>query len=318
MAIDTIGTNAIANDAVTAAKIPAGAVDADITAIPDGSVTNAKVASGISASKLTGPLPAISGANLTGISPPTYVGEMLITGGGGSGGSGLAGSYYGGAGGAGSCLHLMDMIFTTGEAVTVSAIGAGGTTNFSNSNQVGQAGGSTTVSVGNSGKTYTLAGGGRGAASGVGATAPGGGGSLNATSGGAAASAFSDPSINRIVGPFAGSNYVTGGMSGGGGGAIGAGDGSGNGGAGYTSTISGSSVQYSQGGHKPSVAANTGYGSGGNGGRSTNLGSNGVQGVVIIRIPTASYSGTTSGSPTVTTSGNFTIITFTSTGSYTA
>lgn len=43
MAIDTIGTNAIANDAVTAAKIPAGAVDADITAIPDGSVTTAKL-----------------------------------------------------------------------------------------------------------------------------------------------------------------------------------------------------------------------------------------------------------------------------------
>jgi len=43
MAIDTIGTNAIANDAVTAAKIPAGAVDADITAIPDGSVTTAKI-----------------------------------------------------------------------------------------------------------------------------------------------------------------------------------------------------------------------------------------------------------------------------------
>jgi hypothetical protein len=44
MAIDTIGTNAITNDAVTAAKIPAGAVDADITAIPDGSVTAAKIA----------------------------------------------------------------------------------------------------------------------------------------------------------------------------------------------------------------------------------------------------------------------------------
>jgi len=44
MAIDTIGTNAIANDAVTAAKIPAGAVDADITAIPDGSVSTAKLA----------------------------------------------------------------------------------------------------------------------------------------------------------------------------------------------------------------------------------------------------------------------------------
>lgn len=44
MAIDTIGTNAIANDAVNAAKIAAGAVDADITAIPDGSVTTAKLA----------------------------------------------------------------------------------------------------------------------------------------------------------------------------------------------------------------------------------------------------------------------------------
>ena len=44
MAIDTIGTNAIANDAVNAAKIAAGAVDADITAIPDGSVSTAKIA----------------------------------------------------------------------------------------------------------------------------------------------------------------------------------------------------------------------------------------------------------------------------------
>ena len=44
MAIDTIGTNAITNDAVNAAKIAAGAVDADITAIPDGSVTTAKIA----------------------------------------------------------------------------------------------------------------------------------------------------------------------------------------------------------------------------------------------------------------------------------
>ena len=44
MAIDTIGTNAITNDAINAAKIAAGAVDADITAIPDGSVTAAKIA----------------------------------------------------------------------------------------------------------------------------------------------------------------------------------------------------------------------------------------------------------------------------------
>jgi hypothetical protein len=39
---------------------------------------------------------------------------------------------------------------------------------------------------------------------------------------------------------------------------------------------------------------------------------------VILSVPTASYSGTTTGSPTVTTSGANTIIKFTSSGSYTA
>ena len=209
------------------------------------------------------------------------------------------------------------MIFTVGEAITVSAIGAGGTNDFTSANNAGSGGGSTTVTVGNSGKTYTLGGGGRGAAVSA-ATAPGGGGSFQATGGGSAASSFSDPSINRIVGPQAGSNYGSGGQSGGGGGATGAGSNNGTGGAGYTSTISGSSVEYSKGGHKPSVTANTGYGSGGNGGRPNIHGTNGVQGAVILRIPTTAYSGTTTGSPTVTTSGNFTIITFTSTGSYTA
>jgi hypothetical protein len=35
-------------------------------------------------------------------------------------------------------------------------------------------------------------------------------------------------------------------------------------------------------------------------------------------MPTSAYSGTTTGSPTVTTSGSNTILTFTSSGSYTA
>jgi hypothetical protein len=39
---------------------------------------------------------------------------------------------------------------------------------------------------------------------------------------------------------------------------------------------------------------------------------------VILSVPTARYSGTTTGSPTVTTSGANTILTFTSSGSYTA
>ena len=42
MAIDTIGTNAIANDRVTEQN-SSGAVDPGITAIPDGSVTTAKL-----------------------------------------------------------------------------------------------------------------------------------------------------------------------------------------------------------------------------------------------------------------------------------
>jgi hypothetical protein len=44
----------------------------------------------------------------------------------------------------------------------------------------------------------------------------------------------------------------------------------------------------------------------------------GGSGVVILSVPTARYTGTTTGSPTVTTSGLNTILTFTSSGSYTA
>jgi hypothetical protein len=40
--------------------------------------------------------------------------------------------------------------------------------------------------------------------------------------------------------------------------------------------------------------------------------------VVIISIPTAFYTGTTTGSPVVTTSGSTTILHFNSSGSYTA
>ena len=45
---------------------------------------------------------------------------------------------------------------------------------------------------------------------------------------------------------------------------------------------------------------------------------NGGSGVVILRVNTTAYSGTTSGSPTVTTDGDFTVIKFTGNGSYTS
>ena len=59
-------------------------------------------------------------------------------------------------------------------------------------------------------------------------------------------------------------------------------------------------------------------GGGGGAGRSgTNSGSGG-SGVVILRMPTANYSGTTTGNPIVTTDGTDTILTYTSSGTYTA
>jgi hypothetical protein len=47
-------------------------------------------------------------------------------------------------------------------------------------------------------------------------------------------------------------------------------------------------------------------------------GSTGGKGVVILSVPTANYSSTTTGSPTVTTSGSNTILQFNGSGSYTA
>jgi hypothetical protein len=95
-----------------------------------------------------------------------------------------------------------------------------------------------------------------------------------------------------------GGGQTTGGAGGNGGGGAGA---SGNGGTGVNGT------------------ANTGGGAGAFYNDSTATGvSNGGSGVVILSVPTAKYSGTTTGSPTVTTSGSNTIIKFTSSGSYTA
>ena len=88
------------------------------------------------------------------------------------------------------------------------------------------------------------------------------------------------------------------------------------GGDGYQSPIN--SVTYARGGDgdrynghnaNESAAANTGNGGGGAG--------NGGSGIVNLKIPTSYYSGTTSGSPSVSTSGAYTILTFTGSGSYT-
>jgi hypothetical protein len=61
---------------------------------------------------------------------------------------------------------------------------------------------------------------------------------------------------------------------------------------------------------------NTGGGGGAGSGLSpANAGGAGGSGVVILSVPTANYSGTTTGSPTITTSGSNTIIKWTTAGS---
>ena len=67
--------------------------------------------------------------------------------------------------------------------------------------------------------------------------------------------------------------------------------------------------------------ANTGGGGAGGtdqaGNANSSIGGSGGSGVVILKIPTEFYSTTTSGSPGATTSGDFTILTYNSSGSYT-
>jgi len=65
------------------------------------------------------------------------------------------------------------------------------------------------------------------------------------------------------------------------------------------------------------AAAAAGGGGGAAGGGSATSGAGG-SGVVILRIATADYSETITGSPTVSTSGSDTILKFTGSGSYTA
>jgi lysophospholipase L1-like esterase len=67
------------------------------------------------------------------------------------------------------------------------------------------------------------------------------------------------------------------------------------------------------------VAGSTNVGGGGGGGfGSGGGGAAGGSGIVILRMPTSEYTGITTGSPAVTTSGGDTILTFTGSGSYKA
>ena len=108
-----------------------------------------------------------------------------------------------------------------------------------------------------------------------------------------------------------------GGAGGGGGGAVG----STSGGSGYNTGAAGGGGSNASQTNTPGGNGGANTGGGGGGGshyNRTNQGGNGGSGIVVLRMPTESYSGNTTGSPTVSTDGNDTILIFESSGTYTS
>jgi len=262
---------------------------------------------------------------------------LVIAGGGGGGGDNGGG---GGAGGYRTATSYQVVGGTTyaitvgGGASGVSGHGAG--TQASNSSF-----GSITSSGGGGGSSQSFNGGSGGSGGGAGqndASSAGQGGSGN------------QGSYTPVEGYAGGNSNATVSVGGGGGGSSQAGQAGttgsgGNGGNGTSSSITGSAVtraggggggadQNSSGGgsagsggasaggtgssNGSNATANTGSGAGGGGQSGGAIGGAGGSGIVILRIPTASYSGTTTGSPTVADDGSFKVLTYTGNGSYTA
>jgi hypothetical protein len=279
--------------------------------------------------------------------PQTYNADILVVAGGGSSRRGNAG----GAGGGG--MRTISAQSLTGGAVYTIVVGVGGAGTVAATANDGLD--SSIAGTGITG-TFTSTGGGHGADStyqGGDGGAGGGGGYNNATGGGHGNTPSTSPSQGADGGEGSTSAPGYPGHGGGGGGASGvAGQNApsttvaGNGGAGTANSITGSSVSYAGGGGgsiEGSNTAGTGGTGGGGDGKNTSggaggsgtdglgggggatfhagqAGGDGGNGVVILSMADADYSGTTTGSPTVATgvSGN-TILTFTAaTGSYTA
>ena len=262
-----------------------------------------------------------------------YVATYLVIGGGG--GAGIGGA------GAGGFLTGTTNSLTVGQVYTIT-VGGGGSSGTGSTNGTN----GTASSLSGTGITTVSASGG-----GYGAGSPSAGAGGNGSSGGGGTNNGAGGTGTSGQGNNGGTGYTdsaTYGAGGGGGGASAVGSAAvplgaaGNGGAGTASTITGSSVTFAGGGGGGSssvahAAGGGGAGGGGNGSNSTNgtngtantggggggegsstNGGSGGSGVVIISIPSVYYSGTTTGSPTITTNGSYKVLTFTSSGSYTA
>jgi len=291
---------------------------------------------------------------LTNTPPPQL--NYIILAGGGSGGNSwtTTNAYYpsggGGAGGfrttfgttSGGGCSAESSINLEANTFTVT-VGAGGA--ITNSAGYGQAGVDSSLVYGATTQTSQSGGGGNGPNWGNSDGGSGGGGG-----GGVYQAAGSGTSCQGYGAGNMSSSWCGSWTGAGGGGAAGP-NSQANGGPGLSNSITGAAVDYAGGGGG-GVMANTtschgtgGTGGGGNGGYGTgtysgvagtngtaNTGSGGGgsgnysingavpglggSGVVILRLPTASYTGTVTGSPTVTTDGTDTIMKFTGSGTY--
>ena len=314
-----------------------------VSIFPIGSLTslsNPRIASGV-------PMQIVKTATdawniLVGTTQTSATASYLIVGGGGSGGSNDTNMGTGGGGAGGLLSGTSALAIGTTYTITV---GAGGATQSGNGN--GNSGSaSSALSV-----TASGGGGGSGVSTGAGVAGASGGGGSGSFAAGTTAGGAGTSGQGFAGGTGQNSTSDANAQVGGGGGGasavgVNAGLAGGNGGAGAANSITGSSVNYAGGGgggkRTTGTAGTGGIGGGGNGGADANgsagtanrggggggagtggggvirTGGAGGSGVVILSIPTIDYSGITTGSPTVTTSGSNTILQFNSSGSYTA
>jgi len=275
------------------------------------------------------------------LAPISYSIDFLVIAGGGGTNSNFGNQSAGGGGGAGGYRTSTQTVLQ-GTVITVT-VGDGGSAGASPNNNLGSQGSDSSIS-GSGLTTITSAGGGRGGGNNDvtfvagGSGGSGGGGNYPSLSGGSGNTPNTSPSQGNNGGNGTGSSGGAGGGGAGGVGSNNAGSSNGaNGGNGTASSITGSSVTRAGGGGGGAYTATAGTGGtggggtgadgdantgGGGGGRnvpgSQTSGTAGGKGVVILSLPTASYSSTTTGSPTVTTSGSNTILQFNGSGSYTA
>ena len=272
-----------------------------------------------------------SGANegTQSIDPLAYSIDFLVVAGGGAGGGSVAGTGSGGGGAGGYRTSTQTVI--TGTVITVTVGDGAGSTATGETN--GASGSNSSIS-GSGLTTITSAGGGGGAGgvstgtgrNGIAGGSGGGAGGTGSATTGQTGGAGNTPSTSPSQGNSGGNVTSASGYGAGGGGAGSSapngGGSSSSGGSGTASSITGSSVTYSAGGgagnNQPGSAGTANTGNGGAGAGQAFGGGAGGKGVVILSVPTANYSSTSTGSPTVTTSGSNTILKFTGSGSYTA